>query len=176
MDSSRQGVELVHCSLTRMKTVLFLRGATIARILLSSTLECSQVWSPDSLNTPFCPTFWIEWAPCWSANPDALSPTAVQCCRGVSARMAPKHSETWGPLSWSHPFPVPFHCVASQLRQWLQLMRWINQPRTPPPLPPLWKVRQWDMAAAPHFHCKQCWWGTASPSNHTVCQNFFKTK
>ncbi|KAI3374337.1 hypothetical protein L3Q82_006172 [Scortum barcoo] len=30
----------------------------------------------------------------WFATPEALSPTSMQCCRGVSAKTAPQHPET----------------------------------------------------------------------------------
>ena len=85
-----------------------------------------------------------------SASPEALYPTAMQCCRDVSVKTAPQHPETWG-TQGSHPPPVP--CIPSTTRQCLQ-----------------------SRSTAPLLHHKQCWWRTASPflRRRMFCQNFFE--
>ncbi len=80
-----------------------------------------------------------------------------------------------------HDRPVHCHRGVSWLPRWLQPGWWTRPPPSPQPLLPQWKTwrRDWGdprsipstvrrhpqlRSTAAHLHCKQHWWGTASPS------------
>ncbi len=83
------------------------------------------VWYPCSWNTPSGPPSYKEGPPPRYARPEALSPTATQCCRDVSTKKSPPHPHIWGTQGGSHPPPVPCHRGATWL-WWLQLGWWTS--------------------------------------------------
>ena len=153
-NSPAESIELVQCSTARTKNALLLLDLRFDYHLISplpsSSNRLSQggwgVWSPDSWkHTLWSPFFWIEGPP-----PQSACPEATRCCRAMSTKTAPQHSETWGTqggssteelLNYLSDFGLSDEWIPSTAQQYPQ-----------------------SRSTAPHLHFKQCWWRTASPS------------